>query len=167
MFLDFYVAALCNLGFTICGSYIRAGLATPALYDLIICVKGSGDHGRAGDINVPGTIGSHTQVGHGNSYNSQSGKMAKLFASTVLQTVKANVASKLHGAALYFVFYHCEAFICSNRWLEKKENIVQFKLKYIGMKSNICNKFNLFCSCCEKESCKGPVEKCLLYNFLK
>jgi len=32
VFSDFYVAALCNLGFTICGSYIRAGLATPGIY---------------------------------------------------------------------------------------------------------------------------------------
>jgi len=82
-----------------------ASLANPALYDLIICVKGSGDYGRAGNI-MPGTMGSHNQVGHGNSYNSQSGKIAKLFASTVLQTVKTNVASKLHGAALFFVYYH-------------------------------------------------------------
>jgi len=32
-FLDFYVAALCNLGFRICGSYI--GQVWPPLYDFL------------------------------------------------------------------------------------------------------------------------------------
>jgi len=32
VFLAFYVAALCNLGFTICGSYIEQVLAPPDIY---------------------------------------------------------------------------------------------------------------------------------------
>ena len=31
VFLDFYVAALCNLDFTVCGSYIEHVLATPVI----------------------------------------------------------------------------------------------------------------------------------------
>jgi len=33
VFLDFYVAAVCNLGFTICGSYIEQ-VRSPVLYTI-------------------------------------------------------------------------------------------------------------------------------------